>query len=63
LEYAPGTYGYHIVFLEERIPQHLPDFDEDYKEIKKLADEQKKQIEYNKWIDELKKRIYWETRI
>ena len=63
LEYAPGTYGYHIVFLEERIPQHLPDFDEDYKEIKNLADEQKKQKEYSKWIEELKKRIYWETRI
>jgi peptidyl-prolyl cis-trans isomerase SurA len=63
LEYAPGTYGYHIVFLEERIPEHMPDFDEDYKEIKNLADEQKKQNEYNKWIEDLKKRIYWETRI
>ena len=63
LEYAPGTYGYHIVYLEKRIPQHLPDFDEDYKEIKQLADEQKKQKEYEKWIEELKKRIYWEIRI
>lgn len=63
LEYAPGTYGYHIVFLEKRIPQHLPDFDQDYKEIKNLANEQKKQKEYSKWIEELKKRIYWETRI
>jgi len=45
------------------IPQHLPDFDEDYKEIKNLADEQKKQKEYSKWIEELKERIYWETRI
>ena len=63
LEYAPGTYGYHIVFLEKRTPEHMPDFDEDYKEIKNLADEQKKQKEYTKWIEELKKRIYWETRI
>jgi len=63
LEYAPGTYGYNIVYLEKRIPQHMPSLDEDYKEIKKLADEQKKQKEYNKWIEELKKRIYWETRI
>ncbi len=63
LEYAPGTYGYHIVYLEKRIPQQLPDFDEDYKEIKKLADEQKKQKEYDQWIEELKKRIYWESRI
>jgi len=63
LEYAPGTYGYHIVFLEKRIPEHMPNFDEDNKEIKNLADEQKKQKEYSNWIEDLKKRIYWETRI
>jgi peptidyl-prolyl cis-trans isomerase SurA len=63
LDYAPGTYGYHIVYLEERIPQHPADLDEDYKEIKRLADEYKKQKEYEKWIKDLKDRIYWEVRI
>ena len=63
LDYAPGTYGYHIVFLEERIPQHPADLDEDYKEIKRLTNEYKKQKEYENWIQDLKDRIYWEVRI
>jgi peptidyl-prolyl cis-trans isomerase SurA len=63
LDYAPGTYGYHIVYLKERVPQHPADLDEDYKEIKRLTDEYKKQKEYEKWIKDLKDRIYWEVRI
>jgi len=63
LEYAPGTYGYHIVFLESRVPQHPASIEEDYSEIKRLADEMKKQEEYNEWIEKLKDSIYWEVRI
>lgn len=63
LEYAPGTYGYHIVWLKTRIPQHKADLTADYTEIKKLADENKKQKEYRKWIESIKKNIYWEVRI
>ena len=63
LEYAPGTYGYHIVYLEKRVPQHPANLDDDYKEIKKLANEYKKQKKYEQWIKDLKKKIYWEVRI
>lgn len=63
LEYAPGTYGYHIVYLEERVPKHPAELDGDYKELKKLADEHKKQKEYEQWIKDLKESIYWEIRI
>jgi peptidyl-prolyl cis-trans isomerase SurA len=63
LEYGPGTYGYHIVWLKSRVPQHKVDMKEDYTEIKKLADENKKQKEYQKWIEGLKSKIYWEVRI
>jgi peptidyl-prolyl cis-trans isomerase SurA len=63
LEYAPGTYGYHIVFLELRVPQHPANIEEDYSEIKRLADEMKKQKEYDHWIEKLKESIYWEVRI
>jgi len=63
LEYAPGTYGYHIVYLELRVPQHPASIEEDYSEIKRLADEMKKQKEYDQWIEELKESIYWEVRI
>ena len=63
LEYGPGTYGYHIVWLKSRVPQHKASLTEDYNEIKKLADENKKQKEYRKWIDSIKENIYWEVRL
>ena len=63
LEYGQGTYGYHIVWLKSRTLQHKADLKEDYTEIKKLADENKKQKAYEKWIAELKTKIFWEIRI
>jgi peptidyl-prolyl cis-trans isomerase SurA len=63
IEYGGGQYGYHIVFLKERIPQHTPDLNLDYDELKRLADEFKKQNKYKEWIKELKNKIFWEVRI
>jgi len=63
LEYGQGTYGYHIVWLKSRVAQHKADLEADYTEVKKLADENKKQKEYKKWIEEIKSHIYWEVRI
>lgn len=63
LEYAPGSYGYHIVYLKSRIPEHKVSLTEDFDELKRLATEYKKQKEYQKWIAELKQKIYWEVRI
>jgi peptidyl-prolyl cis-trans isomerase SurA len=63
IEYGPDNYGYHIVYLEERTPQHVADLEKDYTEIKKLADEYKRQDKYKAWIEELKEKIFWEIRI
>ena len=63
IEYGADNYGYHIVYLEKRIPQHVADIENDYPELKKLADENKKQKLYTKWIEELKGKIYNEVRI
>lgn len=63
LEYGTGTYGYHLVWLKSRIPQHKADLEQDYNEIKKLAEENKRQKEYRKWIEQIKENIYWEVRI
>jgi peptidyl-prolyl cis-trans isomerase SurA len=63
IEYGGGNYGYHIVYLKDRIPQHNANLESDYAEIKKLADDYKKQQEYQKWIASLKEKIYWEIRI
>ncbi len=63
IEYGKDTYGYHIVYLKSRIQQHPPSLEEDYAEIKRLADEYKKQEEYEKWLEELRTKIFWEIRI
>lgn len=63
LEYSQGVYGYHIVYLKSRIPQHQPDLQLDYDELKRLATEYKKQKEYKRWIAELKDKIFWEIRL
>ena len=62
-QYSANKYGYHIVYLEERTAQHSPDLSKDYEDIKKLADEYKRQNEYQKWIDGLKSKIYYDIRL
>ncbi len=56
IEYGGGNYGYHIVYVKKRIPQHTADLESDYNEIKKLADDNKKQLEYQKWINSLERK-------
>ncbi len=63
MDYGKGDYGYHIVLLEKRIPQHEVSLETDYPELQKLADQYKKQKEYEEWIGELKKSIYWKIMI
>jgi peptidyl-prolyl cis-trans isomerase SurA len=63
IEFGPDNYGYHIVYLQERVAQHPADLEKDYTEIKRLAEEYKKQRLYSTWIQTLKDKIYWEVRI
>ncbi len=62
VNYAGDSYGYHIVWLEKKIPQHKPNIDLDYTELKKLSDEYKKQKLYAAWLEELKSKIFWEIK-
>jgi peptidyl-prolyl cis-trans isomerase SurA len=63
IEYGPDIYGYHIVYLEKRIPQHQASLETDYAELKRLADEVKRQKHYEEWIEEIKSKIFWEVRL
>lgn len=63
LELDNKTYGYHIIKVDNRVPEHRPTFEGDYDEIKRLAIYHKRQKQYTKWIEELKEEIYWELRI
>lgn len=63
LDIDANTYGYHIVKLIKRTPEHKADLEQDYNEIKKLAEYYKKQKLYAKWMDELREKIYWDIRL
>ncbi len=57
------NYGYHILKLKRRIPEHKANLEQDFNEIKRLAEYYKKQKMYAKWMEELKGKIFWETRL
>jgi peptidyl-prolyl cis-trans isomerase SurA len=63
VDYSSNVYGYHIVYLQKKIAQHLPDINIDYDEVKRLAEEYKKQKLYGEWMAEIKKKIFWEIRL
>jgi len=63
LEVGNGEYGFHIVKLIKRTPEHTASLEMDYDEIKRIAEFKKREKMFNIWINEIKKNIYWETRI
>ena len=63
LEVGPGEYGFHILKLIKRIPEHLPDLEKDYDEIKRITEFKKREKLFSEWMAEIKKNIFWETKI
>jgi peptidyl-prolyl cis-trans isomerase SurA len=53
-------YGYHIVLLKGRTPPHKLSLGQDWKRIEQYAVAFKRNREFAKWLDELRKSIYWE---
>jgi peptidyl-prolyl cis-trans isomerase SurA len=58
-----GEYGFHIIKLIDRTPEHLPNIDSDYEDIKRLVIFDKRQKLYLKWMSQLKNQIFWEIRL
>ncbi|MBX2990648.1 MAG: peptidylprolyl isomerase [Bacteroidetes bacterium] len=59
-----GTqYGYSIVWVRERTPEHKANLDQDYKRIEIVASNYKRQKDYAAWLESLRKSIYWESRL
>ena len=63
-EVAYGTStGYHIVYVKRRIPEHATNLEDDWKRIEQFAAANKRNIEYQRWIAQLRSEIYWESRL
>jgi peptidyl-prolyl cis-trans isomerase SurA len=58
-----SQYAYHIIWLKSRTPAHKPTLEQDYRRIESIALNFKRQKEYAAWIEELRKNIYWESRL
>ncbi len=57
------NYGYHIVKLYSKTPEHVANIDEDFDDIERLAQFRKREQLYKEWVRELKSHIYWEIKI
>ncbi len=58
-----NQYGYSIVLLKRKIPAHKASLEQDYKRIETVAANYKRQKDYAAWVEDLKKSIYWESRL
>jgi peptidyl-prolyl cis-trans isomerase SurA len=54
-----SSYGYHIVLLRKRTAAHTMTVDGDYHKLEQIALNYKRTKDYQNWLDELRKQIYW----
>ncbi len=57
-----NTYGFHIIWLKKRIPAHTMTLEQDYRRLEQLALNNKRAKDYQKWVEDLRKEIYWQVR-
>lgn len=64
----PLSYGnepkpaYHIIWKKAVIPAHTASLEDDYKQLEQLAKNYKQGNLYQKWVEELRKTMYWEIK-
>ncbi|MFH1197842.1 MAG: peptidylprolyl isomerase [bacterium] len=63
LDVDKTVYGYHIVRLLKHTVEHKANLDMDYEDIRKIAEYEKRERLYTKWVAELKQRIFWEIKL
>jgi peptidyl-prolyl cis-trans isomerase SurA len=57
-----SVYGYHIVWVKKRTPAHAMSIEQDYRRLEQFALNNKRAKDYQIWMAELRKSIYWEIR-
>jgi len=56
-----SSYGFHIVLVRRRTLAHEMSLETDYRKLEALAMNYKRVQDYQDWITELKKQIYWKV--
>jgi len=60
---VPGFDGYHIVKMAKRTAEHILTLEQDYDRLESLALSYRQSREYSAWLEELRGKIYWESRL
>ncbi len=63
LTLTPTTSGYALMFVREIIPEHKMNIQQDYKRLEQQTLLIKQTHLMERWIEELKKNIFWENRL
>jgi peptidyl-prolyl cis-trans isomerase SurA len=58
-----NTYGFHIVWVKKRTPAHTMTLDKDYRKVETIALNYKRNHDYQQWMEELRGKIFWQTRL
>jgi peptidyl-prolyl cis-trans isomerase SurA len=58
-----SKYGYHIIYVRSIVPEHIINLDADYHRLEQLALQMKTAAQYQKWVEEMRKNIYWEKKL
>ena len=57
-----NSYGFHVVWVKKRIPAHAMSLEQDFHRLEQFALNNKRAKDYQAWMDELRKSIYWQVR-
>jgi peptidyl-prolyl cis-trans isomerase SurA len=58
-----SSYGYHILLLKKRTPAHAMTLEGDYHRIESLAINYKRTKDYQRWLEELRRKFYWQIQL
>jgi peptidyl-prolyl cis-trans isomerase SurA len=58
-----NRYGYHIILVRSVTPEHIINLDDDYRRLEQLALQFKLSNNYQQWVDDMRKNIYWEKKL
>ena len=58
----PVSPSYRIIYKKEFVPEHAPDLESDYEQIKQRATMYKRINEIRSWVKTLREELYWEIK-
>ncbi len=58
-----SSYGYHIVWVRSITAEHAMNLNDDYRRLEQLALQFKTSDNFQKWVEEMRKNIFWEKKL